>query len=176
MTEVTEQEPGELTLAAEFPAATRQQWQRLVAKVLDLAGDPGDAPERALATITADGIEIAPLYVADDGRADPGYPGQAPFVRGRTAAGHRTGWDIRQRHEHPDPAVAAEQVMEDLEGGVSSLWLGIGDGRIPVGALPDVLAGVYLDLAAIVLDAGSQFASPAAWAPTRWGCWPGPAQ
>jgi methylmalonyl-CoA mutase len=157
MSETTEQEPGELALASEFPAATRQQWQRLVAKVLGLAGDPGDAPERALATITADGIEIAPLYVADGDRPDPGYPGQAPFVRGRTAAGHRTGWDVRPRHEHPDPAVAREQIMEDLGGGVSSLWLGLGDGQIPVDALPDVLAEVYLDLAAVVLDAGARF-------------------
>jgi methylmalonyl-CoA mutase len=148
-------------LAAEFPAATRQQWQRLVAKVLGHADDPGDAPERELDTVTADGIEIAPLYVADDDRPGAGYPGQAPFTRGRTAAGHRTGWDIRQRHEHPDPAVARDQIMEDLEGGVSSLWLGLGEGQIPVGALPDVLAEVYLDLAAVVLDAGGQFAEAA---------------
>jgi methylmalonyl-CoA mutase len=161
MTEVTEQEPGELALAAEFPAATREQWQRLVAKVLGRGGDPGDAPERELTTVTADGIEIAPLYVADDGRLDPGYPGQAPFTRGRTAAGHRTGWDVRQRHELPDPAAAREHVMEDLEGGVSSLWLGLGDGQIPVDALPDVLAEVYLDLAGIVLDAGGQFTEAA---------------
>jgi methylmalonyl-CoA mutase len=158
---VTERESDELTLAAEFPAATRQQWQRLVARVLGHADDPGDSPERELVTVTADGIEITPLYTADDGGADPGYPGQAPFVRGRTAAGHRTGWDIRQRHEHPDPAVAREQIVEDLEGGVSSLWLGLGDGQIPVGALPDVLAEVYLDLAAVVLDAGSQFTEAA---------------
>jgi methylmalonyl-CoA mutase len=159
---VIEQESDELALAAEFPAATRQQWQRLVARVLGHADDPGDSPERELVTVTADGIEIAPLYTADGGSTDPGYPGQAPFVRGRTAAGHRTGWDIRQRHEHPDPAVARGQVMEDLEGGVSSLWLGLGDGQIPVGALPDVLAEVYLDLAAVVLDAGSQFTEAAA--------------
>jgi methylmalonyl-CoA mutase len=114
MTEVIDD--GELPLAAEFPPATRQQWQRLVARIIGRGGDPGDAPERELATVTADGIEIAPLYVAADGRPDPGYPGQAPFVRGRTAAGHRAGWDVRQRHEHPDPAVAREQVMEDLEG------------------------------------------------------------
>jgi len=161
MTGVIEEEPGELALAAEFPAATREQWQRLVARVLGHAGDPGDAPERELATVTADGIEIAPLYVADDGRPDPGYPGLAPFVRGRTAGGHRTGWDVRQRHGHPDPAVAREQVMEDLQGGASSLWLSLGDGQIPVGALPDVLAEVYLDLAAVVLDAGAQFTEAA---------------
>ena len=82
-------------------------------------------------------------------------------MRGRGAAGHRGGWDVRQRHEHPDPAVAREQIMEDLEGGVSSLWLGLGDGRIPVDALPDVLAETYLDLAPIVLDAGERFAEAA---------------
>jgi methylmalonyl-CoA mutase len=158
MSGVIEEEPGELALASEFPAATRQQWQRLVARVL---GSSSDAPELELATVTADGIEILPLYVADDARPEPGYPGQAPFVRGRTAAGHRTGWDVRQRHADPDPAVAREHVMEDLEGGVSSLWLGLGDGQIPVGALPDVLAEVYLDLAAVVLDAGARFAEAA---------------
>jgi methylmalonyl-CoA mutase len=161
MSGVIDEEPGELALAAEFPAATRQQWQRLVARVLGRTSEDGDAPERELATITADGIEIAPLYVADDARPDPGYPGQAPFVRGRTAAGHRAGWDVRQRHEDPDLAVAREQVMADLEGGVSSLWLGLGDGQIPVGALPDVLAEVHLDLAAVVLDAGAQFTEAA---------------
>ena len=147
-------------LAAEFPAVTRQQWQRLVAKVLGVDGDV-ESPERQLATITADGIEIEPLYVADGSRPVPGYPGQPPFVRGRGPAGNRTGWDVRQRHEHPDPAVAREQIMEDLEGGVSSLWLGLGDGRIPVESLPDVLAETYLDLAPIVLDAGERFAEAA---------------
>jgi methylmalonyl-CoA mutase len=158
MTDVTVPEPDDLVLAAEFPAVTRQQWQRLVAKVV---GVDGDSPERELATITADGIEIAPLYVADAGRPSPGYPGQAPFVRGRGPAGNRGGWDVRQRHEHPDPAVAREQIMEDLDGGVSSLWLGLGDGRIPVESLPDVLAETYLDLAPIVLDAGERFADAA---------------
>src|SRR3984885_913613 len=151
-------QPDDLVLAAEFPAVTRQQWQRLVAKVLRV---DGDCPERQLATITADGIEIEPLYVADGSRPVPGYPGQPPFVRGRGPAGNRGGWDVRQRHEHPDPATAREQIMEDLEGGVTSLWLGLGDGRIPVDALPEVLAETYLDLAPIVLDAGPRFAEAA---------------
>jgi methylmalonyl-CoA mutase len=154
-------EAGELALAAEFPAATRQQWQRLVARVLGREAGPGDAPERELATVTADGIEIAPLYVAGDGQRDTGFPGQAPFTRGRSAAGHRAGWDVRPRHEHPDPAVAREQVMADLEGGASSLWLGLGDGQIPLPALPEVLSQVYLDLAAVVLDAGERFTEAA---------------
>ena len=160
MTDVTAPGSDDLVLAAEFPAVTRQQWQRLVAKVLRVDADV-ESPERRLATITADGIEIEPLYVADGSPPVPGYPGQPPFVRGRGPAGNRTGWDVRQRHEHPDPAVAREQIMEDLEGGVSSLWLGLGDGRIPVESLPDVLAETYLDLAPIVLDAGPRFAQAA---------------
>jgi methylmalonyl-CoA mutase len=160
MSDVTAPGSDDLVLAAEFPAVTREQWQRLVARVIgDTSG--GDSPERQLATITADGIEISPLYVGDASRLSPGYPGQTPFVRGRTAAGHRAGWDVRQRHQHPDPAVAREQITEDLEGGVSSLWLGLGDGQIPIGALPDVLADVYLDLAPVVLDAGDRFAEAA---------------
>ena len=150
---------GDLVLAGEFPAVTRQQWQSLVSKVLKGAG--GDAPERELTTVTADGIEIAPLYVAPQDRPDPSFPGQTPFVRGRTAAGNRGGWDVRQRHEHPDPVVAREQIMEDLDGGVSSLWLGLDDGQIPIDALPDVLAEVYLDLAPVVLDAGGRFGQAA---------------
>jgi methylmalonyl-CoA mutase len=160
MTDVTAPDSDDLVLAAEFPAATRQQWQRLVAKVIGVDGDV-DSPERKLATVTGDGIEIEPLYVGDAGRPVTGYPGQPPFVRGRGPAGNRSGWDVRQRHEHPDPAVAREQIMEDLEGGVSSLWLGLGDGRIPVESLPDVLAETYLDLAPIVLDAGPRFAEAA---------------
>ena len=160
MSDVTASDPGDLVLAAEFPAATRQQWQRLVAKVLHVDADV-ESPERQLATITGDGIEIEPLYVAADARPAPGYPGQSPFVRGRGPAGNRGGWDVRQRHQHPDPAVAREQIMEDLEGGVSSLWLDLGDGRISVDALPDVLAETYLDLAPIVLDAGAQFGQAA---------------
>jgi methylmalonyl-CoA mutase len=143
----------ELVLAADFPAATRRDWQRLVARVLH-SPDGAAAPERELATLTLDGIEIAPLYTADDRSGGAGYPGQAPFVRGRTVSGHRAGWDIRGRYGHPDPAVAREQIMTDLDGGVSSLWLEIGAGAIPVEAIPDVLAEVDLDLATVVLDAG----------------------
>jgi methylmalonyl-CoA mutase len=51
--------------------------------------------------------------------------------------------------------------MTDLDGGVSSLWLEIGAGAIPVEAIPDVLAEVYLDLATVVLDAGEHGAAAA---------------
>ena len=49
------------------------------------------------------------------------------------------GWDVRQRHAHPDVAVTKEAIAADLENGVTSLWLVLGEGAIPVDALGDVL-------------------------------------
>ena len=131
---------------------------------------------------------------ADGSRPVPGYPGQPPFVRGRGPAGNRSGWDVRQRHEHPDPAVAREQIMEDLEGGVSSLWLGLGDGRIPVEPCPTCSRRPTSTWrrSSSTRASGSPRRRrctstspraggcrparwPAAWAPTRSACWRGPA-
>jgi methylmalonyl-CoA mutase len=170
---------------AEFPAASREQWQRLVEGVLAKSGKTGIAgpdAERALATEVEDGLWVQPLYTAEDtvsdpGVPDPGWPGFAPFVRGALVQGAATfdsrvtnagvpdagvpGWDVRQQHVHPDPRRMNEAVLADLENGVTSLWLTVGGSGLPVDALPDALKGVYLDLAAIVLDAGADFAAAA---------------
>jgi methylmalonyl-CoA mutase len=155
-----------LTLAAEFPAATREQWRELVAGVLRKSGrlrDEATGPvEDLIATRLGEGITVAPLYTADDVAPNPGAPGLAPFTRGSSALGTSPdGWDIRQRHADPDVTATTEAVMADLENGVSSLWLVLGEGALPIDALPTVLANVYLDLAPIVLDAGSH-SKPAA--------------
>jgi methylmalonyl-CoA mutase len=167
MGEELAQDVSELELAAEFPAATSAQWQSMVAKVLGGDPVPDQEPSSRLATTTADGIVISPLYVADD---DPnlegapertGVPGQAPFVRGRTATGNRNGWEVRQRHAQPDPQAANLEILDDLEGGVSSLWLVLGPAGIPVDSIPVALKDVLLDLAPIVLDAGAEAAAAA---------------
>ncbi|HYO35972.1 MAG TPA: methylmalonyl-CoA mutase subunit beta, partial [Geodermatophilus sp.] len=89
-----------------------------------------------------------------------------PFVRGSragaagvTAAGGADpdvpgGWDVRQRHADPDVARTREAIAADLENGVTSLWLELGEGAVPVAALRDVLAGVYLDLAPVAVSGG----------------------
>ncbi|MFE7933927.1 methylmalonyl-CoA mutase family protein [Streptomyces sp. NPDC057456] len=147
-----------LSLAAEFPDATLEQWQRLVAGVLRKSGrDVSDAAaEEALSTALEDGLHLRPLYSAHDGAPDPGLPGFAPFVRGGRAEGNSVGgWDVRQQH------TTGGAVLADLENGVTSLWLLLGDGGIPVASLGPVLDGVYLDLAPVVLDAGSDVDSAA---------------
>ncbi|MEU3660495.1 methylmalonyl-CoA mutase family protein [Streptomyces sp. NPDC032940] len=150
-----------LRLAAEFPHATHEQWQRLVAGVLRKSGRdvPDDEAEGALSTLLEDDLRVRPLYSARDAAPDPGLPGFPPFVRGGRAEGNRVGgWDVRQRHTVADPA----PVLADLENGVTSLWLAVGEpAGLPVTALGRTLEGVHLDLAPVVLDAGAAF-EPAA--------------
>ncbi|MEU2787915.1 methylmalonyl-CoA mutase family protein [Streptomyces sp. NPDC007100] len=164
---MTAQSP-ELPLAAAFADADREQWQRLVEGVLRKSGAAeatGAAAEDALATALQDGIRIRPLYTADDApaaAAATGRPGFPPFVRaGRAQGSTVAGWDVRQRHALADPRRANEAVLADLENGVTSLWLAIGDGGVPVADLATALDGVYLDLAAVALDAGADFAAAA---------------
>lgn len=152
-----------LALAAEFPAATRDQWRELVDAVLRRSGvetDGIDGPaEAALASPTYDGFAVRPLYTAEDTAPAAGFPGLPPFVRGASPDGQvLTGWDIRQRHAHPDPEVTRRAVLADLENGGTSLWLVVGAAGLPVDALAGVLDEVYLDLAPVTLEAGADVA------------------
>ncbi|MEU9097907.1 methylmalonyl-CoA mutase family protein [Streptomyces sp. NPDC048361] len=145
-----------LSLAAEFPDATLEQWHSLVAGVLRKSGKEasGEAAEDALSTALEDGLRTRPLYTAHTtapDAVDPGFPGFAPFVRGGRAEGNTAGgWDVRQQHTVGDGAT----VLADLENGVTSLWLVLGEGGFPVASLERVLDGVHLDLAPVVLDGG----------------------
>jgi methylmalonyl-CoA mutase len=154
--------PEELSLAGEFDTPERDRWRELVAGALSKAGRevrPEDA-EAAIATVTDDGFEIAALYTAQDAPdVITGVPGLPPFTRASRPEGHvAEGWGVRQRHAFPadaDLAHAHDVVMADLEGGVSSLWLVLGEaGGPPVDALPTLLDGVLLDLAPLALTAG----------------------
>jgi methylmalonyl-CoA mutase len=120
--------PSELALASEFPATTREQWEALAAGV-----EP---------STTYDGIVRLPLYTAEDGA-----------VSGRFFRAARS-WDVRQRHTSPDPAA----ILDDLEHGVTSLWLA----GLPVESLSGLLRDVHLDLAPVTLDAGASFRTAAA--------------
>ncbi|MFC8226639.1 methylmalonyl-CoA mutase small subunit [Streptomyces sp. NPDC057287] len=148
-----------LSLAAEFPDPSHDQWQSLVEGVLHRSGKEvaGTAAEEALSTALGDGLTARPLYTSTDASADPGLPGFAPFTRGSRATGNTTdGWDVRQRHALADPVRLNEALLGDLENGVTSLWLSVGGpGGVPVSGLARALEGVLLDLAPVALDAGS---------------------
>lgn len=129
----------DLTLASEFPAATREMWLKLVDGVLK--GAPREASK------TADGLPIEPLYP----RAT-----NAAAVAGRPAA---TPWQIMQRVDHPDPAQANKQALVDLENGATGLALVFAGANGAAGfgldpspeAIRRTLDGVYLD-AGIALE------------------------
>ena len=153
------------TFASQFPQPTRDEWQRLVAGVLRKSkvlgeNDAPEHPEDLLATTTYDGIKLSPLYT--QAGAEPGVPGLSPFTRGARAAGHTAdGWDVRQLHADPDPGRSNESVLADLENGVTSVFLQVGDGALTPADLPRVLDGVLLDLAPVALATGADF-EPAA--------------
>ncbi len=141
------------------PSTLSERWAGLALGVLQKSGalpehaTPAEA-EAFLRTTLPDGIPVRALYV-DPGQApDAGLPGQSPYLRGGTPSGSLGGWDVRALHDDPDLAVTRAALLDDLEHGVRSIWLRMGTGAIPVGALPEVLADVVLDAAPVVLEAG----------------------
>jgi methylmalonyl-CoA mutase len=118
---------------------------------------PGDA-ESLLATTMADGLTIRPLYTRKDETAEPGLPGEYPFVRG--ADPHRdvnVGWRVTERFGDGETRSAAEvneAILDAFVNGASGLWLAVGDG-VSAGDLAEVFTGVYLDLIPVTLDAGT---------------------
>ncbi|MGQ0845644.1 MAG: methylmalonyl-CoA mutase family protein [Sporichthyaceae bacterium] len=145
----------DLVLGGDFPAGSPTQWEGLVAKVVARAAkvDSVEDPLGTLTTTTADGLAISPLYTASADAAPTGVPGAAPFTRGATPDGVVAGWDVRTCYAEDDPKTLREYVLEDLEGGATSLWLRLGAGGIAVSDLSTALDGVLLDLAGVCLDA-----------------------
>src|SRR5215475_1209653 len=132
----------DLPLAAEFPAASRDEWRRLVEGVLK-----GAAFDARLVAKTYDGLAIEPL----SGRKADARP-----IAGRAPG---TAWWIAQRVDHPDAAAANAEALHDLENGATSLALVFAGGIGAYGyglaadeaAIARALAGVHLD-AGIALD------------------------
>ena len=140
-------ETDPLRLAADFAPATRDDWRKLADGVLK------GAPFEKLVAKTYDGLRIDPIYE----RAR-----DAKVIPGRAAA---TPWQIMQRGDHPDAAIANAQALHDLENGANGLAIVFagangarGFGLPPAKeALARVLDGIYLDAGiAIEFEIGPQ--------------------
>src|SRR3954451_13668379 len=138
--------PDELPLAAEFPAATREQWRKLVESVLK-----GAPFEKRLVAKTYDGLAVEALY----GRVADAQP-----VTGRAPG---TPWSTVQRVDHPEPAAANAEALNDLEHGATGLALVCAGAAGASGygppateeALARALADVHLDAGiGVDLDSG----------------------
>jgi methylmalonyl-CoA mutase len=136
---------SELPLASEFPAATRDDWRKLVDAALK-----GAPFEKKLVSKTYDGISIQPLYErAKDAKRVAGRPDGEP-------------WAVVQRIDFRDPKEANKQALRDLENGATGLKLvfpgAIGDYGFALPASKEALAQaldqIWLDAAEIELDIG----------------------
>ena len=96
----------DLSFAADFPATNEADWRKLVEAALK-----GGSFEKRLVSRTYDGLRVEPLY----GRAAGAKP-----IAGRKAA---AAWTLMQRVDHPDPAAANAQALQDLENGATGLTL-----------------------------------------------------
>jgi methylmalonyl-CoA mutase len=135
-------ESDDQRLAGDFPAATYEDWRKLVDGVLK------GAPFEKLVGKTYDGIGIEPIY--------PRAKGASP-IAGRAAA---LPWQIMQRVDHPEPAKANAQALHDLENGATGLELEFAGGPGARGfgvtdATPETLKRVF---DGIIFDAGISIA------------------
>lgn len=159
----------DLRLQAAEDTHTRADWEAAAAAVLRKARRLGDddADELAwsrLARTTLDGLEVPPLGTPDllEGLATHGRP-------------VRSGpWDVRA-HLRGAPKPANDAALADLDGGVTSLWISLDD-DLTADRLTEVLHGVHLDLAPVVLEhlAGDQLANARAFVAALDGRTPAP--
>ena len=137
----------DLRLAADLPQASYEDWRKLVDGVLK------GAPFEKLLGKTLDGLKIKPIYSRAPGAAP--VPGRAPAWP----------WQVMQRIDHPDAAMANAQALHDLENGAEGLTLVFagangarGFGLEPTAeAIEKVLDGIFMDAGiSIELQIGPQ--------------------
>lgn len=128
----------EMPFATEFPPTSEAEWRRLVETALQ-----GAAFDKRLVSRTYDGLRVEPLY--------PRAAGARPVI-GRVPG---SAWALMQRVDHPDPAAANAQALQDLENGASGLVLvmtgSASANGYGVDPSPETLARVLKD---VQLDAG----------------------
>jgi methylmalonyl-CoA mutase len=133
-----------LSLAADFPAATREEWLKLVAAALK------GAPFEKLVSRTDDGLRIEPLYSRDPGTKP--VPGRAPGAP----------WQVLARVDHPDPAAANAEARHEIANGATGLSVAFAGAIGSYGygvdtseaALARVFDGVDFASTAVELDLG----------------------
>lgn len=124
------------------------EWEQATADVLRKAKRmaPEDANSDVWAKLTRttlDGIAITPL----------GTPQSVADIDTGGRPSRVGAWDVRSLITEPGGKAASEAALTDLENGVSSLWIRVGAGGVPVEQLAQALDKVLLDVAPVVLDA-----------------------
>lgn len=160
---------------AEFPATGYDEWRAAAEAALK-----GGSFEKKLITRTHEGIELQPMYRAEDAAGLPhmgSLPGFAPFVRGTQALGYRQApWGVSQELMNPTPESFNQALRADLERGQTvvnmrldlATLLGedadaakpdlVGKGGLSVSSLGDLSAaldGVDLEQTPLFIETGA---------------------
>jgi methylmalonyl-CoA mutase len=144
------------------PVQGRARWRTAVAGVLAKsmrrdADELGPEPERLLDTPTYEGFAIRALYTAFDALPEPALPGDWPYVRGADALRDvNAGWKVAEAFPS-NGADGNAAVLAALTDGVSALVLRVGQSGVSPARLDQLLAGVHLELAPVILHAGADY-------------------
>ncbi len=107
-------------LLADFPPASYEEWRKAAEKLIK--GAPFD---KKLVTTTAEGIATQPIYRREDVAELPhadSLPGQAPYLRGRLAAGYlEQGWRVSQELPCATPTAFNTAARAAVEAGQTEL-------------------------------------------------------
>lgn len=127
----------------------------------------GGSFEKRLVSETLDGIRVEPLYL--EAKEAAGFPGVPDYRRGaRALPRSEEAWEIRQEFAHPSPKTSNEQMLRDLERGVSGISVVLDRGfssgddeasacGTPVRSLDDMrslLEGVHLNMVGLSFNPG----------------------
>jgi methylmalonyl-CoA mutase len=145
----------------------RGRWRSAVAGVLSKSTrkDPaelGDQPEQLLDAATYDGFAIRPLYTAFDELPEPPLPGEWPYIRGGDAQRDvKSGWKVAEAFAATGASAGDTNaaILSALADGVSALLIRLGESGVAPDELESVLAGVYLSMAPVILDAGTDYSA-----------------
>ena len=140
---------------ANFPTADEQSWLDAVDRVLK--GKAFDT----LVSQEIGGLERNPLYTETSTQTqhDPaGLPGAQPFMRGTKAVNNRyLPWQIVSRVIPSRKNADAEDVLTDLQGGVSTVLLDLSQTSTPTSAqLKALFSDVQFNIAPLMLRTGQE--------------------
>lgn len=143
----------------------RERWRTAVAGVLAKStrtepAELGEHPEHLLDTTTYDGFAVRPLYTVFDELPEPALPGEWPYLRGGDPFRDvKSGWKVVEIFPSADTGAAEANaaILGALGDGVSALLIRVGDGGVSPDDLETALAGVYLSMAPLIVDAGADY-------------------
>ena len=146
----------------------RERWRSAVAGVLSKStrkdpADLGEHPEQLLDSPTYDGFVVRPLYTAFDELPEPPLPGRWPFLRGGDPLRDvKSGWRVVEAF--PRDLSGATTIGDEnsallaaLSEGVSALLIRVGESGVAPQEIEALLAGLYLSMAPVILDAGADY-------------------